>query len=480
MGLVDYDSDASGSSDGEATVAPPTKATIITAAAAGGKKPFQKLVDRANPGKILVSLPSAAATATGKEEGEQDDRPAKRAKVGAGGSSSRFSGFGSFLPPPKNKNAAASAAKTTASRLESSSSFSSSSFSSSPATSRPGVNLKTSSEAVFSRRDASANDAAALPTTVPTDTTGADGPKSTSASTPSSSSSSSLKMSLPPPKAPSIPQDQKAAEDVKLVGNPLMFMPLSVSRKPGVKKKKVASGGGGGGGGGTAGTIPSPGANGTAGQSASPAPFPTPPAPPPKKKVSLFSLGADDQAEAEQAVVAAQQTIEEEEGGGGGNASAAKAAAANEYSSTYQAAAPPAGYAYDQGYYTGSSGAATATHSVTDTSSLNTIANDLHLSAKERRELFGRTGTAAASTRIAASFNMDQEYRHNEELRNADEASANGGQQQSHNPVRTLMPGKHSLRQLVNAVHTQQDALEETFAKNRQSQREAGGKYGWR
>ncbi|CAK7218566.1 hypothetical protein SBRCBS47491_003548 [Sporothrix bragantina] len=454
MGLVDYESDGSGSSDGEATVAPPTKTTSTTAA--GGKKAFQKLVDRANPGKILVSLPTAAATAAGKED--EGDRPAKRAKVGTGGSS-RFSGFGSFLPPPKNP--AATAAKTATSKLGSPSSFSSSS-----ATSRPGVNLKTSSEATFSRRDAGANDA--LPTTVPTDTTG-DAPKTTASSS-SSSTSSSLKMSLPPPKAPSIPQDQKAAEDIKLVGNPLMFMPLSVSRKPGAKKKKVVGAGGSG----SAGATPSPMTGSVGSQTAVSSSSATPPAPAPapKKKVSLFSLGADDQAEAEQAAAAAQQTIEEEE------TSTANATTADEYSSTYQAASPAVGYAYDaqQGYYAGNVSA----QPTADTSSLDTIANDLHLSAKERRELFGRTGAAAASTRIAATFNMDQEYRHNEALRNADEASANGGQQQSHNPVRTLMPGKHSLRQLVNAVHTQQDALEENFAKNRQSQREAGGKYGWR
>ncbi|CAK7566533.1 MAG: hypothetical protein SEPTF4163_004480 [Sporothrix epigloea] len=444
MGLVDYDSDGSGTSDGEAPVVTAIKSTKTTAAAV--KKPFQKLVDRANPGRILVNLPSAAAAAS--EEEDENARPAKRAKVGAG-TSSRFSGFGSFLPPPKHAaTSAANQATSKLSQLDSSS------------RSRPGVNLKTSSEAAFSPQDA-----------VESGFVSATAPSDPSDSTPVSTSSSTsrpLKMALPAPKAPSIPMDQKSAEDVKLVGNPLMFMPLSVSRKPGTKKKKTAGGSGG------SANLSQP--SGAANVAASVTQESPPPA---RKKLSLFSLGADDQAEAEQAVAAAaaaQRAAEEDE------SRAQDTAALNDYSSTYQVAQHQ-GYAYDgqPNHNTeDASAAAAAAQSAADTLSLNTIANDLHLSAKERRELFGRTGAAAASTRIAANFNMDQEYRQNEALRRAEEASANGGQQQSHNPVRTLMPGKHSLRQLVNAVHTQQDALEENFAKNRQSQREAGGKYGWR
>lgn len=460
MGLVDYDSDGSGSSDGEATVAaPPSKTTTTTTATtAGGKKPFQKLVDRANPGKILVSLPSAAET---KDDDNCDGRPAKRAKVGGGGS--RFSGFGSFLPLPKKTGAAAAAAAPTVASLSKadSPSTSSASPSAAPSTSRPGVNLKTSSEAAFSRRDKSDSDA--LP-----------GSENSNTTKTHSSSSSSSRMALPPPKAPSIPKDQKAAEDVKLVGNPLMFMPLSVSRKPGGKKKKPAGGAPA-----SAGSVKQSSADGAPNNSGSATP---PAAPPPKKKVSLFSLGADDQAEVEKAS-AAERAAEDAAEAAAAAAQAESAATDDyqsvDYSSTYQPPSSGYGYAGQQGYYgedpTASSAAAA------DTTSLNAFADNMHLSAKERRELFGRTGSAAASVQIAATFNMDQEYRHNEQMRQAEEGAAqNGGQQQSHNPVRTLMPGKHSLRQLVNQVHTQQDALEETFAKNRQSQREAGGKYGWR
>jgi hypothetical protein len=257
-------------------------------------------------------------------------------------------------------------------------------------------------------------------------------------------------------------------------------MPLSVSRKPGGKKKKSVVGGGGAQT--STGGVKQTPTDGTGSQLNSSV---TPPAAPPKKKVSLFSLGADDHSEAERAS-AAECAAEEAAAAAAAEAEAAEAPTENyqsvDYSSTYQA--PSAGgYGYEgqQGYY-GDDPAATASATTGDASSLNAFANDMRLSAKERRELFGRTGQAAASVQIAATFNMDQEYRHNEALRQAEEsaAQAGGGQQQSHNPVRTLMPGKHSLRQLVNQVHTQQDALEETFAKNRQSQREAGGKYGWR
>ncbi|KAL1899454.1 hypothetical protein Sste5346_002851 [Sporothrix stenoceras] len=462
MGLVDYDSDGSGSSDGEAAVAaPPSKTTTTTTTAAGGKKPFQKLVDRSNPGKIMVNLPSAAATKAGDAQDGDDDRPAKRAKVGAGGS--RFSGFGSFLPPPKKTGAAATAAASTTSASKAESpSTSSASPSSTTSTSRQGVNLKTSSEAAFSRRDNSGGDAL---------------PGSDNAATTSSSSSLSSRMGLPPPKAPSIPKDQKAAEEVKLVGNPLMFMPLSVSRKPGGKKQKKPVGSVPA----STGSVKSAAAGGTSSQPSSSSATPPPAAPPPKKKkVSLFSLGADDQAEAEKAS-AAERAAEE---AAAEAAVVAESAAADDYqsvdySSTYQAPSASYGYGAQQGYY--GEDPAAASSATADTTSLNAFADNMHLSAKERRELFGRTGAAAASVQIAATFNMDQEYRHNEQLRHAEESAAqNGGQQQSHNPVRTLMPGKHSLRQLVNQVHTQQDALEETFAKNRQSQREAGGKYGWR
>ncbi|RMZ90737.1 hypothetical protein DV736_g2034, partial [Chaetothyriales sp. CBS 134916] len=53
------------------------------------------------------------------------------------------------------------------------------------------------------------------------------------------------------------------------------------------------------------------------------------------------------------------------------------------------------------------------------------------------------------------------------------------GDQIQHNPVRAIAPGKHSLRQLVNAAQGQKDALEDSFAIGKQNKKEAGSKYGW-
>jgi hypothetical protein len=70
------------------------------------------------------------------------------------------------------------------------------------------------------------------------------------------------------------------------------------------------------------------------------------------------------------------------------------------------------------------------------------------------------------------NFNMEREYAHNEALRAS-------GAQQAHNPVRSIAPGKHSLRQVVNMAQSNQGALEESFARAKGSQREAAGRYGW-
>ena len=99
----------------------------------------------------------------------------------------------------------------------------------------------------------------------------------------------------------------------------------------------------------------------------------------------------------------------------------------------------------------------------------------MNLSKAARRQLFGRTGTPASSMSASSvvNFNMDREYAHNEEVRAS-------GEQQAFNPVRAIAPGKHNLRQLVNQVQTQREALEESFAKGKSNRNEAGSRYGWR
>lgn len=103
--------------------------------------------------------------------------------------------------------------------------------------------------------------------------------------------------------------------------------------------------------------------------------------------------------------------------------------------------------------------------------SLDTIAEDLNLSASARRQLLGRQRHDPSQINLV-NFNIDQEYAANELLRQA-------GEQVQHNPVRAIAPGKHSLKQLVNAASTQKDALEEHFATGKRNKKEAGSKYGW-
>ncbi len=111
--------------------------------------------------------------------------------------------------------------------------------------------------------------------------------------------------------------------------------------------------------------------------------------------------------------------------------------------------------------------------------SLDAIATDLNLSASAKRQLLGRHHNINKShpsqpTTIPniVNFNTDEEYTANELLRQA-------GETVQHNPVRGIAPGKHSLKQLVNAASNQKDALEEQFASGRRNKKEAGSKYGW-
>lgn len=103
--------------------------------------------------------------------------------------------------------------------------------------------------------------------------------------------------------------------------------------------------------------------------------------------------------------------------------------------------------------------------------SLDNIAADLNLSASAKRQLLGRNKANQSSINVV-NFDTDREYAANEILRHA-------GEQAQHNPVRAIAPGKHSLKQLVNAASNQKDALEEHFASGRRNKKEAGSKYGW-
>ncbi|KAL7918966.1 hypothetical protein ACQKWADRAFT_302779 [Trichoderma austrokoningii] len=373
MGLVDYsDSD---SSDVEVEVDAPQPA----AKAAAPKKPaFQKVVDRSNPGKIVLNLPQASSSSDASAANGSEP-PAKRARTGGGG---LFAGFSSFLPPPKNTGKPIHG-KTV---------------------SRPGISLKTSAEKGFSRDEASNGNA-----------DGASGaPKR--------------------PAEPSIPDTMKAAEEVKLVGKPLMFKPLSVARN--TKKKPIKS---------AAVQAPAASASKPAASTQEAAPAPAPP----PKKTSLFSMHVEEES-----------------------APTATAAAGGAYEPLFETGEAMNPYGLDAYSQQINSGHTAAAYTDTKTESLDNVADDLNLSAAARRELFGRSGGDGQTARKVINFNMDREYQHNEELRAA-------GEQQTHNPVRAIHSGKHSLQQLVRNVASQRDALEESFAKGKSNRREASSRYGW-
>ena len=399
MALVDYsDSDAS---DVEENPAP--KPVPISS-----KPAFQKVVDRSNPGKIKVSLPQT----TLRDDTKREEPPTKRAKTGGGA----FSGFNSFLPPPKRTG------QSTHTTLGGGNAAKKGGLGA-------GVNLKTGATPGFSRDpEPERNYSEDLDAEESEHTNGGSG----------------LGRVSPKPEQNG---DQKAAEEVKLVGKPLMFKPLSVARKPAKKKKQQILS--------SAPTTTSNPMTPSTAQTDAIKPTQRP-------KVSLFSIPTESGPSAPAFSGEYQPLMYESANDPGGEQQADEYGlepSYEEFTPTASHTAPPP---------------AVPTPPVSQ--SLDDIAGDLNLSAAERRQLFGRqkggqNGGMQSATKII-NFNTDQEYLHNEELRAA-------GEQVVHNPVRAIAPGKHSLKQLVNAAQSQKDALEESFAKGKSNRAEASSRYGW-
>jgi hypothetical protein len=222
-----------------------------------------------------------------------------------------------------------------------------------------------------------------------------------------------------------------------MVGKPMMFRPLSVSRnnkkKTGAPKSSTPRQ--------PAATSPTTKTSSkpAAAVSGSEAPAPAP-APPPAKKPSLFSMHVEEPAESRQTKGAYEPLLHTE-------------------------ATEPEEVDY--------AASAADLQQAAQSNSLDSIADDLNLSASARRELFGRSGGANGTAKNVINFNMDQEYRHNEAIRAA-------GEQQIHNPVRSIQAGgKNSLRSLVQNVQSQREALEDSFSKGKSNRKEASGRYGW-
>lgn len=217
------------------------------------------------------------------------------------------------------------------------------------------------------------------------------------------------------------PFQNETPPEVKPMGNAMKFKPLSVSRKKAPKKKILPN---------ATPAAPSPIAQPVT-ETAKP--------PAPKPKISLFSVTHEDTTAPASAPVADYQPLLAEP----------ETASVETLDSTMAAPAPiPA-----------------------DPNSLTAIADDLGLSAAERRRLFGRNKDSAALANVTY-LNMEEEYKNNEQLRIQ-------GQAVEHRAVKAVAPGKHSLQQLVNSAATQKEALEDAWAQGRRNKAEAGSHYGF-
>lgn len=243
-------------------------------------------------------------------------------------------------------------------------------------------------------------------------------------------------LNLPVPK--SSETIQKHASEVSLTTKPLTFKPLSVTRKLAKKSKQTDKRS-------TTNTIYNISTTPKTGET-------------PRPKGSLFSISAEINNPTEPEYNGTYQPLVY-------GASVEENDTRDEPENLYAATENQAQYS--------SPSLATA---IPITQSLDYIASDLNLSEAERRRLFGRQkgskNAATSSVTKIINFNTDEEYKHNEELRAA-------GERVVQNPVRSIAPGKHSLRQLVNAVSSQKDAFEESFAQGKNNRAEAGNRYGW-
>lgn len=360
------------------------------------KTTFQKVVDRSNPHKIRVNLPTIAKS-TKDDEDDGSEPPLKKAKV----TSNTFSGFNSLLPAPKKAPALNGGSGVKRGVLGN------------------GVNLKTGATPGFNRDEGSKMD-------VP------GGDKQTTEAKPSNRSTNSHDEHNTDLQDPALTFTLNS--EPKIQGNPMMFKPLSVSRKP----KKTPS---------LAGTQKVPNQAPTVAQKLRETP-----------KISLFPT-VDMQESQNQGPTTTgeyQPMLH--------LPSNPKTDPLPPFSQDIEA---PESLEIPNDYVT----RPYPINQEQSPQSLDAIASDLNLSAASKRQLLGRQRNNPSNISIV-NFNTDQEYAANEMLRQA-------GEQVQHNPVRAIAPGKHSLKQLVNAATTQKEALEEQFALGRRNRKEAGGKYGW-
>lgn len=241
-------------------------------------------------------------------------------------------------------------------------------------------------------------------------------------------------LSLPPPKALEQPKQQASASSGS-TGSATMFKPLSVARKATKRKSQIS--------------YPVLQANATA--------SPVTPAQASKpKKISLFSIENESTDALTSQTVSANQSPYE-------HPNDLLEPTYENYTPDIAHTMPPPAVPTPPAMLQNSS------------QTLKDVADDLSLTPSERRRLFGRQGSSKTSGNQPkiVNYSTETEYSHNELVRQAAEG------QPVHNPVRSLAPGKHSLKQLVGAVQNQKDALEESFIAGKGRRKEAGSRYGW-
>lgn len=404
MNLIAY---SDSESDGEAPAPTP--------APKPAPKTFQKVVDRSNPGRIKLNLPSASSATTERDDLESEAPPAKKARIGGGGG---LGGFNAMLPAPKKANVKAPSASATPGSRGLGKGLGA------------GVNLRTGAEPAFKREpkleleeyDEQGNVIKKEPMKKE------DFRAMLNLPAPKSEQNTTAKPESPAPVAEipaSVPAPKPAAP---------RFVPMSVGK--GKKKKPI-----------TARPVAA------SAQESKPVQAPVTEAQPPKKaKVSLFGVSQEEEAPSKEASSGAYQPMmygfdEDEEEDEADQAFGAQSI----HQPAQYAPTPPA------------------------PNDLTNIASELNLSEAERRQLFGKKGRNApdfSSARIV-EFNTDTEYAHNEHLRQQ------GEQVQHNPLKSISGTGKNSLRSLVGAASTQKDALEEHFAAGHRNKKEAGNRYGW-
>ena len=426
MTLVAYSDSENSDSD---TTLPPQRISVpktLTPVSRNPPKPlpFQPLVDRGNPRKIHVDFSNANQrdiddTVNGGSEGIGADYGGpirKRPRIGGSGA---FSGFNALLPAPKRT----SLIKRGNDKEDTV-----------PTPSRKVFTLKTSAAPGFDR------EADAEMIQHQTTYTSEESPVAGSADD-----------------AP-VPFESQGEEiTVKKKGNAMMFKPLSVARNKTKKQLKTVS---------HQPELDAPvnaAPNTKAAVVGPPIPVPVPEL---KPKVSLFGLSHEEKP-AKPHEPAADYKLLVHNAANSCTVSAGPQPLTALVEDKPQLASPPPSD-------TASSGPEHQT--------LTSIANDLNLSRSEMRQLFGRQSAHSSSdqSRVGPkvlTFNTDQEYRSNADYLSSTTEAERVAQQ--HNPVRSVAPGKHSLQQLVNAVTSQRDALEESFAIGRRNKKEAGSRYGW-